>query len=391
MSAIGWIDFDEVERQRAQRLMQLFTEQDTRDELGLGAIRDSIADHLFPGTSTVQTRLRYMLFIPWIFSGLTARSDPREVGEQVRADQIRLRDALVAGKQDNGVIGVNAGAKLKRLPASVYWSGLHAWGIRRFPGSIEAYAASLPTWSKAVAKDHAEDDYGADRTQATPWHPRLPKAPTDLLQFATFDLSDEEAAFILDRLVDSNPDSLLAFLARRDGRVEADDIWTHPHVAEFPAAARRIVAHAEIFSEAMHGASLLYNLMLSELRGNADWVGHYEGQLAKWRQCFDVARLRNWSLDSFWEEARHSAHQVLDPTRRFIAEWVELLRATRGLAGNRTKADAMVATRERRLKKGQSRFANRAARDRWQGSSGAYRLQFRWPQARRHLNDLARG
>ncbi len=391
MSAIGWIDFDEAERQRAQRLMQLFTEQDTRDELGLGAIRDSIADHLFPGTSTVQTRLRYMLFVPWIFSRLTARSDAREVAEQVRADQIRLRDALVAGKQDNGVIGVNAGPKLKRLPANVYWSGLHTWGIRRFAGSIEAYAASVPSRSRTVAKDHADDDHGADSRQATPWHPRLPEAPTDLLQVATFDLSDDESAFIVDRLVDSNPESLLTFLASRNRRADADDIWTHPHVAEFPSTVRRIVAHAEIFSEVMHAASLLYNLMLSELRGNADWVGHYEGQLARWRQTFDAARLRNWSLDDLWDETRHPAHQVLEPTRCFVSEWVELLQATRGLAGDRGKADAMVATRERRLKKGQSRFANRAARDRWQGSSGAYRLQFRWPQARRHLHDLARG
>ena len=47
--------------------MALFQERESRDELGLGAIRDSIADHLFPGTSTIQTRLRYMLFIPWLF------------------------------------------------------------------------------------------------------------------------------------------------------------------------------------------------------------------------------------------------------------------------------------------------------------------------------------
>ena len=391
MSAIGWVDFDEAERQRAQRLMQLFTEQDTRDELGLGAIRDSIADHLFPGTSTVQTRLRYMLFIPWIFSGLPARRNAREIAEQARADQIRLRDALVAGKQDNGVIGVNAGPKLKRLPASVYWSGLGSWGIRRFPGSIEAYAASLPSWPQGAAKDHAEDDHGAGRQSTRPWHPRLPEAPADLLKVATFALEDEEAAFIVDRLVDSNPDSLLTFLASRGGRADAEDIWTHPHVADFPAVARRIVAHAEVFSEAMHGASLLYNLLLSELRGNEDWVDRYEGQLARWRQAFDGARLRNWSLDDFWDEIRHPAHRVLEPTRRFVAEWVDLLRASRGLQDDRSKADTMVANRERRLKKNQSRFANRAARDRWRGSSGAYRLQFRWPQARRHLQDLARG
>jgi hypothetical protein len=72
VSAIAWVDFDEAERERAQRLMQLFTEQDTRDELGLGAIRDSISDHLFPGTSTIQTRLRYMLFIHGFSPAFTA-------------------------------------------------------------------------------------------------------------------------------------------------------------------------------------------------------------------------------------------------------------------------------------------------------------------------------
>jgi len=58
MSSLGWIDFNEAERQRAQRIMALFQEHESRDELGVGAIRDSIADHLFPGTSTIQTRLR---------------------------------------------------------------------------------------------------------------------------------------------------------------------------------------------------------------------------------------------------------------------------------------------------------------------------------------------
>ena len=63
-SSIAWIDFDAEAHQRAQRILTLFQERDTRDELGFGTIRDSIADTLFPGTSTIHTRLRYMLFIP---------------------------------------------------------------------------------------------------------------------------------------------------------------------------------------------------------------------------------------------------------------------------------------------------------------------------------------
>ena len=45
---------------------RFFRIKESRDELGLGAIRASFADALFPGTSTIQTRLRYMLFVPWV-------------------------------------------------------------------------------------------------------------------------------------------------------------------------------------------------------------------------------------------------------------------------------------------------------------------------------------
>ena len=91
MSSLAWIDFDEAERQRAQRIMALFQERESRDELGLGAIRDSIADHLFPGTSTIQTRLRYMLFIPWIFRMLDIRdATPNQIMAEARALEIGL-------------------------------------------------------------------------------------------------------------------------------------------------------------------------------------------------------------------------------------------------------------------------------------------------------------
>ena len=38
MSSLAWIDFDEAERQRAQRIMALFQERETRDELGLSEV-----------------------------------------------------------------------------------------------------------------------------------------------------------------------------------------------------------------------------------------------------------------------------------------------------------------------------------------------------------------
>jgi hypothetical protein len=52
-------------------------------------------------------------------------------------------------------------------------------------------------------------------------------------------------------------------------------------------------------------------------------------------------------------------------------------------------ARLLVKSRERNLKDKQSRFVNRAVRDRWGGASGADRLSFRWQQAKSHLQDLA--
>ena len=72
-SRFGWVDFAEDDRQRMLDIVDLLNQQDTRDELGVGTIRDAFSDHLFPGTSTIQTRARYFLFVPWIYRDVEQR------------------------------------------------------------------------------------------------------------------------------------------------------------------------------------------------------------------------------------------------------------------------------------------------------------------------------
>lgn len=48
-------------------MLRLFEDTDTVDDLGIGTVRDSISNSLFPGTSVIQTRARYFLFVPWLF------------------------------------------------------------------------------------------------------------------------------------------------------------------------------------------------------------------------------------------------------------------------------------------------------------------------------------
>jgi hypothetical protein len=149
------------------------------------------------------------------------------------------------------------------------------------------------------------------------------------------------------------------------------------------------VSHGEVFSSVMQGASLLYNLLRSELREHAAWVEAYQSRLQEWLDDLDMPAIRAWSLDAFWQIIDHPAHSIRPAAKRFVAEWLALVRAGSIALGNQTQAAQLVQDRERRLKTSQSRFANRAVRDRWTGASGTERLSFRWPQAKTHLRDLA--
>lgn len=55
-STLVWLDHVKNAQDAALRLLAQFKEKESRDELSLGAIRDSFAGQLFPGTSTIQTR-----------------------------------------------------------------------------------------------------------------------------------------------------------------------------------------------------------------------------------------------------------------------------------------------------------------------------------------------
>ena len=63
---LGWIDFSKEDRQKALDVINLLSEQGAVDELGIGIIRDAFANYFFPGTSTIQTRAKYFLIVPYM-------------------------------------------------------------------------------------------------------------------------------------------------------------------------------------------------------------------------------------------------------------------------------------------------------------------------------------
>ena len=64
VSTMAWLDFSEDEQRRARELLAFFSERDTRDELGIGTVRDALSDAMFPGTSVIQTRADHQIATP---------------------------------------------------------------------------------------------------------------------------------------------------------------------------------------------------------------------------------------------------------------------------------------------------------------------------------------
>src|SRR6185295_11380073 len=110
-------------------------------------IRDAFADLFFPGTSTIQTRAKYFLFVPWVCQELESKQTPsRLMADRARGAQGRLRNALISGGEETGVIGYRAGLNVQRLPASVYWYGLRQWDILKFSGTEDDYRRYLDSF-----------------------------------------------------------------------------------------------------------------------------------------------------------------------------------------------------------------------------------------------------
>ena len=389
MSTLAWLDTDESQQRLMNELLEAFKDQSSVDELGIGVIRDAIANALFPGTSVLQTRVRYMLFVGWLLRDVARRGLPADrAASKLRASEVNLIESLITGGETTGVIGREARARLKRMPSAAYWAGLGTWGLRTWNVTLNGHLRAV-SGHRDVTGDHTEED--AARSESRGLDPALPPMPEDLLTSATFDLTEGEANYLRDRIAVSCPGTLLAWLALEGRPADAGrNVWHHPQFAEFPDQHRNLVEHGRSFAHVIQGAPLLYNLMLAQKLEDEDSVEEYEFMLNAWRDGLAAeGTLKTWNTTEFWIRIRTLNPRLPMATQAFIMEWLAVA-GSRGLASN-GQARRLIATRERRLKGSRARLDNPKALDAWTGASGLVELDYRWFVAGRHLNDIYAG
>jgi hypothetical protein len=401
-SVFGWLDYSDNERAQMTEILNLFREKGTQDELGAAQIRDALSDRFFAGTTTVQTRARYFLFVPWIqFEIERANIPASQRDSHHRALHARLVDSLQAGGESSGIIGVVARQTLRNLPNGIYWTGLNAWGIRLAGESIERYS-ELRLNSRTNDDDEPISESGELITQERRyWHPGIPAPPDDLFEATTFDLTRDEAEFLQERIIESRPGTLLeGCLSQQISNIESARFpWELDGLDSLNETLQIDIEHARRFALLAEGAVILYNLMLAERA--VEWnIGQHEERAEQYREQFhewagEIASesntLRNWDRQAFWTRMRELRATLRPATEHFFDHWMEMAIPDPQALASSQAAQSLISQRERSLKGRLARLHFRDPLQRWSGASGLGRMTYRWPSARSHLIDILKG
>ena len=396
-SSVGWLDYNDDAALKMNETLRALDEPSTLDSLGLGSIRDAFSDLLTPGTSTIHTKLRYFLFIAWICQRIEkSDTSATQFASRLRNDEATLIECLRNGGEKAGVQGYASGKNLKRMPSSAYWGGLRIWGIRKRDWSIADYGRNITRLRASKRADGADETISNSLT--TIWND-MPQAPTDFLSGnIDFKLTIEEAQFIIQRIRESNPKSLLAFLCSHPGLAKGTKFPWEINQDSLTPELKKLLLDARNISELTHGPQLVYNLLVARRAGTelgrdvADDVAYQLEALNKWADLISPrqAELVEWAknLDALWLSLRENAN-IPKRASDFVAKMIHLALENPHKFAEDPRVHQEVRLREHGLKQNRSRFTNPEALKEWNTPGFGGQLNYRWRIAESYLSDIA--
>ena len=382
---IGFIDFSKEERNKILATLKLLGTQTALDELGIGVIRDGYADILFPGISTIQTRAKYFVLIPYLFQ--KAAKLNLQSGAQVRkwltAAEDKLVQTLVDNSDDseNGIIGKRAlGQKrtVKMRPSGIYWNGLRTFEILRGTGvSLSAACSVIAASSKmkaeltVVTDGETFDDRDAASYDSILFSPILPE--NDFEKEAAILLTKKEAEFLAYKISQSTltKNTLLDFLIKN--KLDCNSFDDIPEDI-LQKALRKDYRLARDFSDFIIGAHIRYNVIFSEYQDD-----EMEDEWNQWRNTFIV---HDFSLDDIL--SRISCN---DLTERFCREFLTLV-----YQNDVNAIDELIVHREKQIKGDRAKLRKPTEyRYNYDRPIHFYRLDFRFGTAKTIIHDIIKG
>ena len=387
---LGWIDFSKEQRNKVIRVINLLSEPEAVDELGIGIIRDGFANRFFPGTSTIQTRAKYFLLVPYTLNelehkkGMTADRMINSLYEQ----ELNLIDVLKKSGE-NGMIGERSGRKLRRKPSDIYWNGIRTYGI--FTGgkmSLHDYAKAscllkdkqqrIKEQGNLRSKDDENDGDDIDAVSSE-FHGfwKLPDYSSNWKDDLSIKLTEIEAEFLKSQIVLSCPDSILGFVLKND----YTDFLIFESFSDvegminlLPDSIEKDYFMAKEFADFIYGAHLRYNVLLS--KGEDDNVN------TEWELWHSQMK----SFSGINLAGIFSTLNVVNiKLRKFLVECKEAM-----LKDDIDKLDDVVTNREISIKgKKRSKVCNNEFE--YEGWTGIGKLQYRLRNGQNVIRDIYEG
>lgn len=391
-SLISWLDASTAENSKMRELVKLFGTPETTDDLGMGQLRDAISNSLFPGTSVLHLGARYMLLVPWAYqTAHQVTRKPEELRKRAEESERQLIGRLRELGEDS-YIGRDAGRNVQQLPSAAYWSALRRYGIVN-PETDRSAVAQLMC-ADTPAPEDGEDHYCV-------WNETLPKPQVGFPQTDErgLALSHEEACWLQERILASCPGTMLAHVVGSDVSPERRLIapWLDPACRSAEGEPARWLKDAEAFSFIHNGATILYQHLLAErsasvFNAGEDTLEPTQKLLQAWQDQRGNKRdlLANWDVDDYLSRAKALNHGINTSTADFARTMLAAALSPSKLIDN---ADfrAAVETREKLMKKSNSRFRNERRLRAWQPPAQVASLSFRWAQVRRNVLDIHAG
>ena len=392
---LGWIDFSKEDRQKALDVINLLSEQGAVDELGIGIVRDAFANYFFPGTSTIQTRAKYFLIVPYILRDAVDGRYGKDVNRILRAIDTEEKECgiklLESNPKAEGVIGTRVLPKgwVARKPSDIYWNGIRTYGIFCDYGlSIPEYvslAMKLNTQKSSAklgnrndeAEENEKDDSDAgDIMNVNFWN--LPIYYDNWRDNLTIELTNEEALYLDKQIQKGAKGSLLEYVLKNriDMNKYEDFVSMAADLSEkVEEKLSYMMKLACEFNNLVYMARVRFNVMLSE--------GENEAVISEWgRLKPQVKRRANVDLSAVFHEL-----ELHNPgTYLFLSKLQEAFKAL-----DIEAADELIKKRERRLKGINRAKLNRTKEFDHSKWIGGKELDYRFSNARRIINDIYSG
>jgi hypothetical protein len=396
MLQIGWIDFSNEHREKVMSVLDALKEKGAVDELGIGIIRDRLADLLFPGISTIQTRAKYFFLIPWIIQHLEARKvRSKDFVQELHKLEYKFIDILAQGNDEIGVIGRDSRGDLKRKPSSIYWNALRTYKIFKLNVSLYQYVDLIDDVIKnkqqneSELKDADKEQGGDDRdalatsTIGSFWNVCSPQ--DNWMEDLSIHLTKEEAEFLKETIRFAVPDSLLAYLLSGEHLHKIDDLESIETVTsilpDLPEKLQQNVLLALDFADLIYGANIRYNFIFNRINNRK-----IESVNERWEEW--CTHMKNEFPFDRWNTALLFYRTNPDkPTRYFIEKWVEFVFSKQ--YDQTSEIDELIRRRELFKKGPRSKLrVNHQSAESWIGLG---KLTYRWKNVSDILQDVQRG